>query len=232
MKRSKNGNPVCGFSVITIESSHLGGDTGILNKSDRDQRSFRFTVVGIKAAEGFSSARWGSTPALFVPMTMKREITPSWDDLEDRRGQWLNIIGRLQPGESRVQAEAEANPVWYSIRSEEFKKFPNDAQTERSRQGFLGKTHLALLDGAKGFSPLRSDMRTPLLVVMGMVILVLAMACVNTASLLLVRAAARIREFSMRYALGREPRASAASIALGGPPVGPHGGDRRTRLGA
>ena len=131
---------------------------------------------------------------------MKREITPNWDDLEDPRGQWLNIIGRLHPGESRSHAEASANPVWYSIRSEEFKKFPS--QSARAREAFLGKTHLFLLDGAKGFSPLRSDMRTPLLVIMGMVVLVLAMACVNTASLLLVRAAARVREFSMRYALG------------------------------
>jgi hypothetical protein len=133
-------------------------------------------------------------------MTMKHTATPDWDDLEDRRGQWLNIIGRLRSGESLRQAEASVNPLWYSVRSEEFKKL--GTQSERSREAFLGKTHLTLLDGAKGFSPLRSDMRTPLLVIMGMVVLVLAMACVNTASLLLVRAAARVREFSMRYALG------------------------------
>jgi putative ABC transport system permease protein len=59
-----------------------------------------------------------------------------------------------------------------------------------------------LFDGAKGFSPLRSDVRTPMLVIMSMVVLVLTMACVNTASLLLVRAAVRVGEFSMRYALG------------------------------
>ncbi len=193
----KDGNPVAVLSY-DFWSSHLGADSAILNKTI-GINGLPFTVVGV-AAKGFSSARWGTTPALFVPMTMKHAVTPDWDDLENRRGQWLNIVGRLQPGESRARAEAMVNPIWYSIRSEEFKQLPS--QSARTREAFLGKTHLTLLDGAKGFSPLRSDMRTPLLVIMGMAVLVLAMACVNTASLLLVRAAARVREFSMRYALG------------------------------
>jgi predicted permease len=193
----KDGNPVAVLSY-SYWASHLGADPTILNKTV-GVNGIPFTVVGV-AAQGFSSARWGTTPALFVPMTMKHAVTPDWDDLEDRRGQWLNIVGRLQPGESRARAEAAVNPIWYSLRSEEFKQLPS--QSARARDAFLGKTHLTLLDGAKGFSPLRSDMRMPLLVIMGMAVLVLAMACVNTASLLLVRAAARVREFSMRYALG------------------------------
>jgi predicted permease len=193
----KDGNPV---AVLSYDywSSRLGADSSILNQAVAIN-GHPFTVVGV-AAKGFSSARWGATPALFIPMTMRHAAAPDWDDLEDRRAQWLNIIGRLRSGESLRQAEAAVNPLWYSIRSEEFKKL--QPQSERSREAFLGKTHLTLLDGAKGFSPLRSDLRTPLLVIMCMVVLVLAMACVNTASLLLVRAAARVREFSMRYALG------------------------------
>ncbi len=193
----KDGNPVAVLSY-KYWVSHLGADPNILNKTV-EVNGNPFTVVGV-VANGFSSAVWGTTPDVFVPMSMKREITPAWDDLEDRRAQWLNIIGRLKPGESRSRAEASVNPVWYAIRSEEFKQLKT--QTPRARQAFLGKTSLMLFDGAKGFSPMRTDMQTPLLVVMGMVILVLAMACVNTASLLLVRAAARVREFSMRYALG------------------------------
>ena len=214
----KDGNPVAVLSY-KYWSSHLGSDSSILNKSVSINGS-PFTVVGV-AASGFSSAKWGTRPAVFVSMTMKHEVTPNWDDLEDRRAQWLNIIGRLTPGESRRHAEAAVNPIWYSIRSEEFKKLPN--QSARTRESFLGKTHLMLLDGAKGFSPLRSDMRTPMLVIMAMVVLVLAMACVNTASLLLVRAAARAREFSMRYALGASRGRVAPPVARGGLAARLHG---------
>ena len=193
----KDGNPVAVLSY-NYWSGHLGSDPNILNKNIGINGT-PFTIVGV-VAKGFSSALWGTTPEVFVPMSMKHEITPAWDDLEDRRAQWLNIIGRLKPGESRSHAQSSIDPIWYSIRSEEFKQLKT--QTARTREGFLGKTHLMLFDGAKGFSPLRTDMRAPVLVIMGMVLLVLAMACVNTASLLLVRAAARVREFSMRYALG------------------------------
>lgn len=193
----KDGNPVAVLSY-NFWSAHLGSDPTVLNKTV-DVNGQPFTVVGV-VAKGFSSAVWGTTPDVFVPMSMKHAVTPAWDDLEDRRAQWLNIIGRLRPGESRSHAEAAVNPIWYAIRSEEFKQLKT--QTARAREAFLGKTRLMLFDGAKGFSPLRTDLKTPLLVVMGMVVLVLTMACVNTASLLLVRAAGRVREFSMRYALG------------------------------
>ena len=140
----KDGNPVAVLSYA-YWSSQLGSDTTILNKTVT-LNGYPFTIVGV-AAPGFASARWGATPAVYIPMTMKREVTPKWDDLEDRRAQWLNIIGRLQRGETRSHAEASVNPIWYAIRSEEFKQLKT--QTPRAQAAFLGKTHLALLDGAK-----------------------------------------------------------------------------------
>jgi putative ABC transport system permease protein len=61
---------------------------------------------------------------------------------------------------------------------------------------------MILKENSKGFSPLRDDLKTPLMILMGMVLLLAAMTCVNLTSLLLVRAAARGREFAVRYALG------------------------------
>ncbi len=66
----------------------------------------------------------------------------------------------------------------------------------------MDESKLQLLDESRGFSPLREQIQTPLLIVMAMVGLVVLMACVNVSSLLLVRAAARVREMSIRYAMG------------------------------
>ena len=66
----------------------------------------------------------------------------------------------------------------------------------------MAKSSMILKENSKGFSPLRDDLKTPLMILMGMVLLLAAMTCVNLTSLLLVRAAARGREFAVRYALG------------------------------
>ena len=91
------------------------------------------------------------------------------------------------------------DPLWHSLRAEEFKTFNHK---DRWQKRFLDESHLQLVDGARGFSPLRDQIRVPLMVLMGMVGLLVLMTCVNVSSLLLVRAAGRAREISVRYALG------------------------------
>ncbi|HTZ90317.1 MAG TPA: ABC transporter permease [Alloacidobacterium sp.] len=161
-----------------------------------------FTVVGV-AAPGFESVVWGNRPRVFIPMTMQKAIAPDID-LTDRRWIWLKIIGRLPAGRSTKQAEAGLNPLWTSLREMEFKDFHD--QSAREREKFVTTSHLSVVDASKGFSPMREDVEMPLKILMGMVLLVVAMAAVNMASLLLVRAAGRVREFSMRYALGASTR--------------------------
>lgn len=180
-----------------------------------------FTVVGV-AQQGFHSAVMGDTPALFAPMTMKEEIIPGRKDLLDRRSRWLNIIARLKPGLTRAQAEAGIAPLWYSIRADELQQLGRN--TESFREGFLTRSHLALLDGSKGLSPLRTDTRTPLTIIMGMVGLVALMACANVGSLLLVRAAGRLREMAVRYALGAKRQRVLRQLLVEGSLLGLCGG--------
>src|SRR5580704_997749 len=161
-----------------------------------------FTVVGV-VAPGFDSAVWGDRPRVFIPMTMEKTIAPT-DDLMDRRLIWIKIIGRLPAGRSTKQAEAGLNPLWTSLRDMEFKDLHD--QSARAREKFVTTSHMTVADAAKGFSPMREGVEMPLKILMGMVLLVVAMAAVNMASLLLVRAAGRVREFSMRYALGASTR--------------------------
>jgi putative ABC transport system permease protein len=158
-----------------------------------------FVIVGV-AAPGFDSAINGYRPKVFVPMMMKAQVTPGVDDIENPRSIWLNVVGRLKPGVGAATAQAAMTPLWKSLRAEELSKISTG--TPAFREEFVAKSSIVLIDDAKGFSPLRDDLETPLVILMGMVLLLAAMTCVNLTSLLLVRAAARTREFSVRYALG------------------------------
>src|SRR5271170_8312684 len=64
-----------------------------------------FTVIGV-AAPSFQSVQMGYVPDIYVPMTMKHVIDPSQDDLLMRRSRWMNIVGRLKPGVTLIQAQA------------------------------------------------------------------------------------------------------------------------------
>ena len=177
--------------------AHFASDPTIVNQTLLINTQ-PFTIIGV-APSGFRSIVAGSVEDLFVPVTAKGVITPRWQDLEDRRSNWLTLSARLKPGVTRQQAEVAMAPLWHSLRAEEFKTF---VHKDRWQKRFLDDSRLQVFDGARGFSPLRDQIGVPLMVLMGMVGLLVLMACVNIASLLLVRAAGRIREISVRYAMG------------------------------
>ncbi len=196
---TQNGNP-----VVVLSSGYwkrrFGSDPQVVGQSIRINGQ-PFSIVGI-APPGFHSVVAGQTPDVFTPMMMKPQVTPGWNDLDNRRSSWLNIVGRLKPGLNLGHAEAGLNPLWYSLRAEELKSMKNYDIT--FRESFLTNSRVTLLDASRGFSPLRETVEVPLLILMGMVAVVILMACANVASLLLVRAASRTREMSVRYALGAE----------------------------
>ena len=133
-------------------------------------------------------------------MATKAIVMPGVNDLDDPRSSWATLVGRLKPGVSREQAEAAMTPLWRSLRAAELPAIKDSS--EIFRKHFVEESSLQLLDEKRGFSPLRDQIQTPLLIVMAMVGLVVLMACVNVSSLLLVRAAARVKEMSVRYAMG------------------------------
>jgi predicted permease len=161
-----------------------------------------FTAVGVAPAH-FDSAIGGYRPGVFVPVTMVEYAIP-WrspiDDLNNRQSSWLTLVARLNPGVTTAQAEASMGPLWYSLRNYELTLLKN--RSERFRKNFLDNSKIKVLDDSKGFSPGRSDIQKPLIILFSMAGLLVAMCAINVATLLLLRASARAREMSMRYALG------------------------------
>lgn len=193
---AQNANPVVVLS-FSYWQRRFGSDPQILNQTVLIN-GHPFTVIGV-APPTFHSVGAGDSPALFVPMMMKPQITPGWNDLDVRRSVWLNIIGRLKPGLTRQQAQAAIDPLWHSIRAQELSEMGRSS--EHFKDAFLTHSHLFLEDGSKGVWN-TDGTRTALLVVMGMTGLMVLIACANVGCLLLVRVAARTREISVRYALG------------------------------
>src|SRR5271170_630521 len=214
-----NGSPVVVLSFQYwknqfAEDPHVVGQTMAIN-------GHPFQILGV-TQPGFDSAIWGSPADVFVPMTMKPVVVPNVSDLDRHDSRWLNILGRLKSGTTRAQAQAAMAPIWYSLRTAELPFFKNNSK--RFVDGFVNRSKLEVVDGGRGFSYSRDNLRTPLLVVMGMVVLVMLMATVNVASLVLVRSAGRVREFSMRYALGAKRIQVVRQLLIEGVVLGVLGG--------
>ncbi len=216
---------VHGASALVVLSyrywtQRFASDPAVLNQGVLINGS-PFTIIGV-VQPGFDSVIGGTIPDIFVPITMKGQMTPGWDELDDRRSKWLNIVARLKPGVSVQQAEAGITPLWKSLRALELQSIASKSQ--RFREQFVEKSSLALLDASKGFSPLRETMRVPLLILMGMVGLLTLMATANVGSLLLVRAAGRMREMSVRYSLGASRARVIGQLLVEGLALGLSGG--------
>lgn len=179
------------------------------------------TVIGVAAA-GFRGIDWGEVPSLWIPTMMKRQATPEFDWLEDRRGRWLHVFGRLKPGVALEQAQAGLQPWFKAMLEADTKREGWPRVTEEQRRRFLA-SRLVVLPASQGRSDLRGRLERPLLVLLAATALVLLLACLNVANLCLARAFARRRETALRLALGasrgriaRDLLVQSGILALGG----------------
>jgi predicted permease len=175
----------------------FGNDPSVLNKTIV-VNGLPLTVVGVAPA-GFSGIQPGRPADLFVPMMMKAQMTPFWNGLDDPKDRWLQMVGRLKPGLSPDRAQTELQGTYRPLLQAQLPLMTN--WNDNLRRQFLDKKML-LVAGGHGRAVLRKGYEKPLVSLMGMVLVVLLIACSNLAGLLAARGAARQREYGIRLAMG------------------------------
>jgi predicted permease len=155
----------------------------------------RFTVIGVMPPD-FFGAEVGTHPDVWIPISFAdRAGLPGC--IASRSCWWLIVIGRMKPGITAEQANAELTTIGGHILQETTPPGWKPAWKKRYRSYTFSSD-----SGEQGWSFLRLQFSSPLLILMTLVALVLLIACANMANLLLARASARHREIAVRLSMG------------------------------
>jgi predicted permease len=181
--------------------SRFARDPGVIGRTIR-VNDYPMTIVGV-SAEGFAGLDPARSPQIRVPILMQAVMLPEWPwlHMDDRRSRWVQVFGRLKPGYTVESARAPLQALFAQVRAYEATLPETKDWSPYSRRQFL-KGQLLVTSASVGYSSLRNDFGTALIVLMCMVGVVLLIACANVANLLIARSFARQKEIAVRLSLG------------------------------
>jgi predicted permease len=199
---SPDDEPSIGESHVTVLShafwqTRFGADPNVLNQPlIVNGRSL--TIVGV-APRGFDGTTIGSSPDVFVPITLRDLLQPPFKSFDGRRNYWAYLFARLKPGVSREQAAAALAPIYHAILTD-VEAAQQKGMSPQTLERFKARP-LLVEPGWRGQSSVSTEARAPLTLLLGVTAFVLLIACANIANLLLARSAARAGEMAVRLSI-------------------------------
>jgi predicted permease len=190
-----------GRNAVVVLSYHywqtsLGANPSVVGRS-LIVDGMPFTIIGVAPPRFFGLKVEAQSPDMWLPLTMQREVMEHSSLLSARNLYWLHLMGRRNPGMSLNQAQA-----WFNTQVWQYMQDLEGTQLTPARKQQIQRFSVPLLPGARGGSNLREQYKAPLEILMGVVVLVLLIACANLANFLLAKAVVRERESATRLALG------------------------------
>jgi predicted permease len=166
----------------------FASDPAVLGKTIR-LNGAPFTIIGVTPHDFVGTSM--EAPDFWLPLSLEPLVHPDADPLHNREDLNLRLFGRLAPGLSMPQAQAETNLVVSRLRT------LHDVNSEWSRPAAALITPGSPLPGK-----MAPGLKFTILLIMVAVTMVLVIACANVASLQLARATARQGELSTRLSMG------------------------------